>query len=347
MNTNAIFLHRRLGMRLCAAVAAALAVGCYEGGPSVEDGLGGDVDVAPADQETPVSRTSCDPTMHLFPVMAPHNIGFDWDSCTSDHCAVSCPDLNANSGYHNGTDIFAHRGAPIVAVTSGTIVYADEGTKDRNGRNRSGRRVKLRDDCGWDYYYGHLDTYVDLPDGHRVEAGQVIGTMGNTGEREDGSPYGVHLHFNVSQNGDYYDDIDPIDLLVQTSPTACGGLPPAPEPEPEPPAGECDSVLAPNEALYENQAISSCNGLYTLVMQDDGNVVLYDTMGTALWNSQTAGRPGHAVVMQSDGNFVLYDAASVPLWNTGTHGHPGAALRVEEDGNVIVWEGWTPIWRAR
>jgi hypothetical protein len=299
-----------------------------------------DLDVEPYDG--PTSQISCDPTMHVFPVADAHNIGYD-PTCDDYNCDISCPDLHANSdwdgpGGHHGIDVFAYRGAPLVAVTSGTI------RKVGVVSDTSGLRVRLRDDCGWEYYYGHLDSAV-VHEGQRVEAGQLLGTMGNTGTG------GVHMHFNVSPDGGYSNDINPFDLLKATSPTACGGdVPPPPEPQPQPepqPEGCTTSTMWADQGLEINQSISSCNGLYSLWMQEDGNVVLYENAtGVALWNSQTAGKPGQSLVMQSDGNFVLYGTGGA-LWHTGTHGHPGAAMRVEEDGNVIIWEGWTAIWKAR
>jgi hypothetical protein len=76
--------------------------------------------------------------------------------------------------------------------------------------------VRLRDDCGWEYYYGHLQSAA-VSQGQRVGAGQVIGAMGNSGTS------GVHLHFNVSPNGNYNNDINPFNLLNGTSATACSG----------------------------------------------------------------------------------------------------------------------------
>jgi hypothetical protein len=309
---------RTLGLGSALTLAASLLVGgCYEGS------LARDVDEEMAEMEEideeddldvdPID-SPCGPTMHVFPVADAHNIGYD-STCNDYNCDISCPDLHANSdwgGDHHGIDVFAYRGAPLVAVTSGTIQKVGVAIKaDGTPSTTSGIRVRLRDDCGWEYYYGHLDEAV-VSEGQRVEPGQLLGHMGNTGTS------GVHLHFNISPDGAYSNDIDPFDLLKATSPTACGEQPDAPEPEPEPqpPAGECDSVLAPDEALYRNQSLSSCNGQYTLVMQSDGNFVLYDGVGNALWHA-------------------------------GTHGHPGAAMRVEEDGNVVVWEGWTAIWKAR
>jgi hypothetical protein len=363
MRTTSITSHGTrslaLGTRPALALVASLLTigGCYEGAPDGEELEGfGDIEEASDVEEEPTDAghapgalpAMCAPTMHVFPVADAHNIGYD-PTCDDYNCDISCPDAHANSDWngpagHHGIDIFAYRGAPLVAVTSGTIKKVGVAVKaDGTLSKTSGIRVRLRDDCGWEYYYGHLDLAV-VHEGQHVEAGELLGYMGNTGTS------GVHTHFNVSPDGGYNNDINPFDLLKATSPTACGGgdvpLPPA-EPEPQPQPEGCDtSVLAPDQALYANESVSSCNGLYTLVMQDDGNVVLYGD-GTALWNSQTAGKPGSAVVMQSDGNFVLYDGAGTPLWHAGTHGHPGAMLRVEEDGNMIIWNGWTPIWSAR
>src|SRR5688572_24152178 len=58
---------------------------------------------------------------------------------------------------------------------------------------------------------------ASVAQGQRVSAGQVIGTMGSSGAAS------VHLHFNVSPNGAYSNDINPFNLLNNTSPTACGG----------------------------------------------------------------------------------------------------------------------------
>jgi hypothetical protein len=167
------------------------------------------------EEATSTDAVTCGPRMYIFPVAAPHNIGFDRGSCGST-CAVSCPDQNANSdwgGSHHGIDVFAHRGAPLVAVADGTIVRVGRPSRT------SGLRVRLRDSCGWEYYYGHLDG-ANVSQGQRVSAGQQIGTMGNSGTS------GVHLHFNVSPNGNYSHDINPFELLRNTSATACSGAQP-------------------------------------------------------------------------------------------------------------------------
>ena len=56
-----------------------------------------------------------------------------------------------------------------------------------------------------------------------------------------------------------------------------------------------------------------------LIMQDDGNLVLYNSQGAqpenAIWSSGTYGSTNVNAFMQDDGNFVLY----TPVWDTGTY----------------------------
>lgn len=186
-----------LSTLLCALAPA----GCYEG---PDDSLLLDEQEARA----------CAPLMSIFPVGEAHNIGYDALSCGAGRCEVSCPDAHANSdwgGDHHGIDVFARHRAPLLAVADGVIEAADVVSPT------SGLRVRLSDACGWEYYYGHLDE-ATVREGDRVVAGQTIGFMGSTGAAS------VHLHFNVSYDGDYEHDIDPFPLLQRTSATACGGL---------------------------------------------------------------------------------------------------------------------------
>ncbi|OEJ97426.1 hypothetical protein J116_026200 [Streptomyces thermolilacinus SPC6] len=53
------------------------------------------------------------------------------------------------------------------------------------------------------------------------------------------------------------------------------------------------------------------------VFQQDGNFVLYDAKGKALWASNTWQR-GHTLAVQDDGNVVVYNQSNNPLWATNT-----------------------------
>jgi hypothetical protein len=70
---------------------------------------------------------------------------------------------------------------------------------------------------------------------------------------------------------------------------------------------------------------------------------LYDG-GAALWASNTNGTSPNFVVMQGDGNLVIYDANGTPVWASNTSGHPGAYLIVQSDGNVVVYQGVYAQW---
>lgn len=300
------------------------------------------LDVEPIDDEgtevDPVAQVSCNPRMNTFPVAAPHNIGYDHASCGTGTCQVSCPDAHANSdwgGAHHGIDVFAHHRADLVAVADAVVVRVGVVS------NTSGIRVRLRDACGWEYYYGHLDQ-ATVSEGQSVSAGDRIGYMGATGT---GS---THLHFNVSPDGAYNNDINPFGLLQQTSPTACGAAPPPveppPPPPPPPPPAEGCGVMVPNQALSPGQSIRSCDGRFDLVMQGDGNLVLYMAGAGALWHTSTHGTSANNLVMQGDGNLVLYGSNGTALWHTFTYGNPGSHLAVQDDGNVVVYSGSTPLW---
>lgn len=87
---------------------------------------------------------------------------------------------------HQGIDLFASRGTPVVAARAGTA------TRDSGGGG--GSMIFLY--SGSDYYlYAHLDSY-SVPDGASVAQGQEIGAVGNTG---DATAY--HLHFEYHPGG--------------------------------------------------------------------------------------------------------------------------------------------------
>lgn len=79
------------------------------------------------------------------------------------------------------------------------------------------------------------------------------------------------------------------------------------------PCSAKDKLLA-NETLSNNTFISSVNGLYKLIMQQDGSLVMYRHDGSIRYRMAKYGT--HAI-MQSDGNFVEYNGTT-PLWATNT-----------------------------
>ena len=104
--------------------------------------------------------------------------------------------------------------------------------------------------------------------------------------------------------------------------------------------------LQADQMLGINQQLISNNGWLNLILQGDGNVVLYRTqVGQPLWASNTSGQPVHRLLMQADGNLVAYSLLDVALWSTGMAGHPGSALVLQDDGNLVVYDSTNnPIW---
>jgi hypothetical protein len=313
-----------IGLLLCSACGV---------GVDEEPAAGDTMDLGPGEDELGSTQqaVTCAPRMSRHPVNAAHNIGYDAASCGTGTCRISCPDQNANSdwgGSHHGIDVFAFHRAPLVSVADGRVVAVGVPS------STSGLRVRVRDACGWEYYYGHMDQAV-VSVGQAVSAGQLIGYMGRTGAAS------THLHFNISPDGRYSSDINPFNLLKLTSGTSCA---PPPPPPPPPPAG-CGR-LVPNQQLVANQSVTSCDGRFTFIMQGDGNLVLYQAGRGAIWASGTNGSGANVAIMQGDGNLVLYRPGGVAVWHTHTNGFSNAWLAVQNDGNVVIYQGTSPKWAS-
>jgi peptidoglycan LD-endopeptidase LytH len=114
---------------------------------------------------------------------------------------------------HHAIDIHAPRGTPVVAVASSTVLKLHSGA-------RGGIAVYLLDDDGRTrYYYAHLDGYAEgLREGQRVERGEIIGFVGDTGNAQPGD---YHLHFSIAILDDadrWWEgrNLNPYDLLRQS-----------------------------------------------------------------------------------------------------------------------------------
>lgn len=103
---------------------------------------------------------------------------------------------------HEGIDIFAKKGTPVVATTDGYISFAGE-------KGLGGKQVWLRDGLfGASLYYAHLDS-IKTSDGARVKQGDTLGYVGNTGNARFTPP---HLHFGIYRQG----AVDPLPFVYST-----------------------------------------------------------------------------------------------------------------------------------
>jgi murein DD-endopeptidase MepM/ murein hydrolase activator NlpD len=145
----------------------------------------------------------------------PFEITFPQET-SKTHFASSFGDYRSGGRRHKGNDLMAPRMTEVYAVAAGTVIHV--------GTNRlSGRNIKIDHGSGWESYYLHLNndnpgtddgdapwTLTAAPGvevGKPVEAGQLIGWAGDSGNAEWTSP---HTHFEIHLNGRA---INPFSLL--------------------------------------------------------------------------------------------------------------------------------------
>lgn len=92
---------------------------------------------------------------------------------------------------HEGIDIFAPQGTPILSTTRGIVT--------RVGTSTLGGQVVWVLGPGLEsHYYAHLDRFADVHPGDIVDAGHVLGFVGRTGNAR-GTPF--HLHYGIYRHG--------------------------------------------------------------------------------------------------------------------------------------------------
>ncbi len=101
---------------------------------------------------------------------------------------------------HEGLDIFAARGTPVLAAADGFV-------RSTRPNNLGGRVIWLRDHLDRTHYYAHLDS-VAVFRGMAVDVGDTIGFVGNSGNART-TP--THLHFGIYARGSF----DPLPALYQ------------------------------------------------------------------------------------------------------------------------------------
>lgn len=146
-------------------------------------------------------------SLSAFPVQIPD--GFNWDAApviqrqgrSGDCVKEIIVDDNFNGArpnghIHHGIDIFGAIGLRVVSATAGKVVeswiYNGNSLPGAGWSTRSGNYVRIIDPNGYVHYYAHLLTSPLVKSGDPVNARQLIGYLGNTGEC--GCP---HLHYQV------------------------------------------------------------------------------------------------------------------------------------------------------
>ncbi|MGC8737414.1 MAG: M23 family metallopeptidase [Candidatus Hydrogenedens sp.] len=92
------------------------------------------------------------------------------------------------SYWHQGIDIKARKGTPVLAVQKGIVTFA--------GKSKNyGLLVCIEHSGLWESRYAHLNT-IEVKKNKKVKKGEVIGRVGETGNAT-----GPHLHFELRKNG--------------------------------------------------------------------------------------------------------------------------------------------------
>jgi murein DD-endopeptidase MepM/ murein hydrolase activator NlpD len=99
------------------------------------------------------------------------------------------------SRYHTGIDFRASHGTPIRAVKAGVVVYAG------NSGDWAGTHVAIKHGDGKTTMSSHMSSMA-VHAGQTVQAGQIIGRVGETGRA-----FGAHLHFELYPAGVKYGDV--------------------------------------------------------------------------------------------------------------------------------------------
>jgi surface antigen len=94
-------------------------------------------------------------------------------------------------------------------------------------------------------------------------------------------------------------------------------------------------TTAKNKNLSKGFFVTTCG--YTLQFQNDGNLVLTNKSGQALWATGSEGKAA-ILVMQADGNLVMYSDRRQPIWASNTSGNPGAFISLQNDGNLVIYQ---------
>lgn len=147
------------------------------------------------------SPERAEPAVAIFPLPQEYegSYGNDWGAARLQ-------------GKHEGTDVFAPEGTPIFSVTDGTVSRAWGSSGD--GWNTLGGytvMIEASQDVGRirhgdRLYYAHMNAPAALEPGDTVEAGEKIGTVGDTGQGPPGTrgEFEPHLHLGWYEGWSFF-----------------------------------------------------------------------------------------------------------------------------------------------
>jgi len=196
----------RRAVARCAAVLALLAPASAVAAPPTDEATGVPPRSEPTGSATDVAALiigmrlgdEAEATQPVSPVAAP-----------ADHGTAINGFGNERGRLHEGQDLFAPAGTPVVSPTATDVLE----TGSDGGR---GNWAALWDPAaGRTYVYMHMDRPADVAPGEQLDPGDRVGLLGCTGSCD-----GPHLHFEIREGrSPYAPPIDPLPTLRRWQPT--------------------------------------------------------------------------------------------------------------------------------
>ncbi|HYF26099.1 MAG TPA: M23 family metallopeptidase [Baekduia sp.] len=165
--------------------------GAYEFRVVASAGRAGGASAAAEQSSSRTARSGFRLLSHRFPVAGPHSYGEGAGRFGA-----------ARGGYaHQGQDVFAACGTPLVATVGGTVKHVAS-------HARAGNYVVISGTDGYDHAYMHLAQPSALKRGDVVATGAPVGAVGDTGRAS-----GCHLHFEMWTGNAWQTGGKPVDPL--------------------------------------------------------------------------------------------------------------------------------------
>ena len=106
-----------------------------------------------------------------------------------------------------------------------------------------------------------------------------------------------------------------------------------------------NNSLSAGEVLTKGEYLLSPDAQSSLVFEESGNVIYYSGL-KKVWETKTEGSAASRLIMQPDGNLVLYNNNNSPIWYSGSSGanQGQVSLVTQPDGNLVIYSGSVPLW---
>lgn len=111
---------------------------------------------------------------------------------------------NGTIGFHYGVDLAAFKGTPVFAASSGKVIQVES-------VHGYGNMILIAHNDLYQTRYAHLDSWC-VEQGQKVQSGQKIGFVGDTGLVRKKGTDASHLHFEIHKDKK---PVNPLDFLDQ------------------------------------------------------------------------------------------------------------------------------------